>query len=195
MPLERMSLWSPQARAHLLADGHLCQAAGRALTESRTTAGPWQEDPNQDCAAYHTAAYRMYVMKVRAPVCMLQDAAATDLLSSVHLQVMPCFKRYCHDWTLCPFAHPGATGRLAGRVSLAGLPLSRQALSAGEKARRRDPRMFDYTGVACPDIKKVRSACLCCCVPVQGLWALRPVCCAVWQLPQGQCVPLRAHHF
>ena len=23
-------------------------------------------------------------------------------------QVLPCSKRYCHDWTTCPFAHPGA---------------------------------------------------------------------------------------
>lgn len=35
------------------------------------------------------------------------------------------------DWTTCPFAHPG------------------------EKAKRRDPRVHTYTGVACPDMKKV----------------------------------------
>lgn len=34
------------------------------------------------------------------------------------------------DWTVCPFAH------------------------AGEKAVRRDPRTVDYTGIACPDMKK-----------------------------------------
>lgn len=38
------------------------------------------------------------------------------------------------DWTTCPFAHPG------------------------EKAKRRDPRVHAYTGVACPDMKKVRTA-------------------------------------
>lgn len=48
------------------------------------------------------------------------------------LQVLPCSKRYCHDWTTCPFAHPG------------------------EKAKRRDPRAYTYTGVACPEMKKVR---------------------------------------
>ncbi|KAK9835469.1 hypothetical protein WJX74_000871 [Apatococcus lobatus] len=46
------------------------------------------------------------------------------------MKVLPCSKRYCHDWTTCPFAHPG------------------------EKARRRDPRVFNYTGIACPDMKK-----------------------------------------
>lgn len=35
-----------------------------------------------------------------------------------------------HDWTECPFAHPG------------------------EKARRRDPRRFHYGGTACPDFRK-----------------------------------------
>ncbi len=49
------------------------------------------------------------------------------------LQVLPCSKRYCHDWTTCPFSHPG------------------------EKARRRDPRTQPHTGIACPDMKKARS--------------------------------------
>lgn len=47
-------------------------------------------------------------------------------------QVIPCTKRFVHDWTICPFAH------------------------AGEKAVRRDPRLHNYTGIACPDMKKVR---------------------------------------
>lgn len=50
------------------------------------------------------------------------------------MQVLPCSKRFCHDWVTCPFAHPA------------------------EKAKRRDPRAYTYTGVACPDQKKVRSA-------------------------------------
>ena len=32
--------------------------------ESVVPTGPWAEDANQDCPAYHTAAFRMYVMKV-----------------------------------------------------------------------------------------------------------------------------------
>ena len=43
-------------------------------------------------------------------------------------------RSFCHDWTVCPFAHPG------------------------EKARRRDPRLYAYTGIACPDMKKARPA-------------------------------------
>lgn len=49
---------------------------------------------------------------------------------SLALQVLPCSKRYVHDWTECPFAHPQ------------------------EKARRRDPKDHNYTGIACPSMKK-----------------------------------------
>jgi hypothetical protein len=47
------------------------------------------------------------------------------------LQIQPCAKRFVHDWVTCPFSHPG------------------------EKAKRRDPRYFVYTGIACPSMKKV----------------------------------------
>ncbi|GAB4814485.1 hypothetical protein N2152v2_001531 [Parachlorella kessleri] len=46
------------------------------------------------------------------------------------MKVLQCSKRYVHDWTECPFAHPQ------------------------EKARRRDPRVHTYTGIACPSMKK-----------------------------------------
>lgn len=32
--------------------------------ETTVPTGPWEEDGNEDCPAYHTAAFRMYVMKV-----------------------------------------------------------------------------------------------------------------------------------
>ncbi len=44
---------------------------------------------------------------------------------------MPCSIRHVHDWSSCNFTHPG------------------------EKARRRDPKTHSYTGIACPDMKKV----------------------------------------
>ena len=46
------------------------------------------------------------------------------------LQVVPCSKRYVHDWTECPFSHQK------------------------EKATRRDPKLYQYTGIACPSMKK-----------------------------------------
>ncbi|XP_047960856.1 zinc finger CCCH domain-containing protein 29-like [Salvia hispanica] len=45
-------------------------------------------------------------------------------------KVKPCSRAYSHDWTECPFVHPG------------------------ENARRRDPRKYHYTCVPCPEFKK-----------------------------------------
>ncbi|KAJ9553333.1 LOW QUALITY PROTEIN: hypothetical protein OSB04_017378 [Centaurea solstitialis] len=45
-------------------------------------------------------------------------------------KVKPCSRAYTHDWTECPFVHPG------------------------ENARRRDPNKFSYTCVPCPEFRK-----------------------------------------
>jgi hypothetical protein len=45
-------------------------------------------------------------------------------------QIKPCSRTYSHDWTECPFAHPG------------------------EAARRRDPRQHPYSCLPCPDFRK-----------------------------------------
>eukprot|EP00878_Enallax_costatus_P025517 GHUV01027304.1.p1 GENE.GHUV01027304.1~~GHUV01027304.1.p1 ORF type:complete len:183 (+),score=15.61 GHUV01027304.1:258-806(+) len=45
-------------------------------------------------------------------------------------KIAPCTNELPHDWCLCPFAHPG------------------------EKAVRRDPRLYKYTGISCPDYRK-----------------------------------------
>ena len=51
-------------------------------------------------------------------------------LSSLSLQIKECERCDVHDWTNCPFAHPG------------------------EKARRRDPRVCKYSANACPEFRK-----------------------------------------
>ncbi|XP_058086442.1 zinc finger CCCH domain-containing protein 54 [Magnolia sinica] len=48
-------------------------------------------------------------------------------------KIKRCSKSRSHDWTECPYAH------------------------RGEKARRRDPRKFNYHGIACPEFR--RGAC------------------------------------
>ncbi|KAL0844746.1 hypothetical protein Bca101_017992 [Brassica carinata] len=58
---------------------------------------------------------------------------ATDEFRMYSFKVRPCSRAYFHDWTECPFVHPG------------------------ENARRRDPRKFHYSCVPCPDFK--RGAC------------------------------------
>ena len=47
-------------------------------------------------------------------------------------KVKRCPRARPHDWTQCPFAHPG------------------------EKAKRRDPRRYRYSGTACPEFRRVR---------------------------------------
>ncbi|CAN4104994.1 unnamed protein product [Withania somnifera] len=63
------------------------------------------DDDNAD--PYSSNHFRMYEFKVRR-----------------------CTRSRSHDWTDCPFAHPG------------------------EKARRRDPRRFHYSGTVCSEFRK-----------------------------------------
>ncbi|EPS64556.1 hypothetical protein M569_10225 [Genlisea aurea] len=63
--------------------------------------------PDIKNSVYSTDEFRMFVFKVR-----------------------PCSRAYSHDWTECPFVHPG------------------------ENARRRDPRKYHYSCVPCPDFRK-----------------------------------------
>ncbi|XP_007015052.2 PREDICTED: zinc finger CCCH domain-containing protein 56 [Theobroma cacao] len=67
------------------------------------------------------------------------DPSIPDIKSSIYgtdefrmfsFKIRPCSRAYSHDWTECPFVHPG------------------------ENARRRDPRKFHYSGVPCPDFRK-----------------------------------------
>ncbi|XP_077254156.1 zinc finger CCCH domain-containing protein 30-like [Tasmannia lanceolata] len=55
---------------------------------------------------------------------------STDEFRMFSFKVRPCSRAYSHDWTECPFVHPG------------------------ENARRRDPKKFHYSCVPCPDFRK-----------------------------------------
>lgn len=58
------------------------------------------------------------------------DMYSGDEFRMYEFKVRRCMRGRSHDWTECPFAHPG------------------------EKARRRDPRRFHYSGTACADFRK-----------------------------------------
>ncbi|KAL4303167.1 hypothetical protein GQ457_10G017120 [Hibiscus cannabinus] len=58
------------------------------------------------------------------------DAYSCDHFRMYEFKVRRCSRGRSHDWTECPYAHPG------------------------EKARRRDPRKYHYTGTACADFRK-----------------------------------------
>lgn len=50
-----------------------------------------------------------------------------------YMKVLPCTKSGIHDWKVCPFSH------------------------AGEKATRRDPRLFKYSGELCSNVRNGKS--------------------------------------
>lgn len=61
----------------------------------------------------------------------IKDSMYTsDEFRMFSFKIWPCSRAYSHDWTECPFAHPG------------------------ENARRRDPRKFHYSCLPCPDFRK-----------------------------------------
>ncbi|TVU17089.1 hypothetical protein EJB05_33102, partial [Eragrostis curvula] len=115
-------------------------------------APPWQNGPaccgveDPDDAYTLLAALRQYLPSNEASAAAYNDAgddddedtfAALDAYASCDEFRMYEFKvRRCargartHDWTDCPFVHPG------------------------EKARRRDPRRYTYSGAACPEFRR-----------------------------------------
>ncbi|XP_022748928.1 zinc finger CCCH domain-containing protein 2 [Durio zibethinus] len=58
------------------------------------------------------------------------DPYATDHFRMYEFKVKSCSWSRSHDWTDCPFAHPG------------------------EKARRRDPRRYRYSSTVCSDFRR-----------------------------------------
>ncbi|KAL1821642.1 hypothetical protein ACET3Z_016511 [Daucus carota] len=58
------------------------------------------------------------------------DVYSADQFRMFEFKVRKCTRSRSHDWTDCPFSHPG------------------------EKARRRDPRKFNYSGVVCQDFRR-----------------------------------------
>lgn len=58
------------------------------------------------------------------------DEFSSDRFRMYEYKVKKCARGRSHDWTDCPFAHPG------------------------EKARRRDPTKHSYSGSICPEFRK-----------------------------------------
>lgn len=59
-----------------------------------------------------------------------EDPYSADQFRMYEFKVRRCTRSRSHDWTDCPFAHPG------------------------EKARRRDPRKYHYSGIICQDFRR-----------------------------------------
>jgi hypothetical protein len=56
---------------------------------------------------------------------------STDQFRMFEFKVRKCQRGRSHDWTECPYSHPG------------------------EKARRRDPQKYNYSGNPCPEFRKL----------------------------------------
>ncbi|CAM0957436.1 unnamed protein product [Alopecurus aequalis] len=112
-------------------------------------APPWQHaasdaeaggysGPGDDVSPYLLSALRHYLPSNAAAAAAEDDedavaavdAYACDEFRMYEFKVRRCARGRSHDWTDCPFAHPG------------------------EKARRRDPRRYCYSGASCPDFRK-----------------------------------------
>ncbi|KAG2486126.1 hypothetical protein HYH03_015220 [Edaphochlamys debaryana] len=61
--------------------------------------------------------------------CLKHKGNYSDEFWMLSFKVVPCTKTYAHSWSSCPCAHPGET------------------------ARRRDPTLFNYQPVLCPNVK------------------------------------------
>ncbi|KAK8601676.1 hypothetical protein V6N13_058639 [Hibiscus sabdariffa] len=70
-----------------------------------------------------------YVIDLSLPD-IKSEIYGTDEFRMYNFKVTPCSRAYSHDWTECPFIHPG------------------------ENARRRDPRKYLYSCVPCPEYRK-----------------------------------------
>jgi hypothetical protein len=78
----------------------------------------------------NTTDYAVDDEEEAAAIAAAVDAYGCDEFRMYEFKVRRCTRARSHDWTECPFAHPG------------------------EKARRRDPRKYHYSGTACPDFRK-----------------------------------------
>ncbi|XP_057978663.1 zinc finger CCCH domain-containing protein 30-like [Malania oleifera] len=82
-----------------------------------------------DIPAYSNSEKKEYPIDPSFPD-IKNSIYSTDEFRMFSFKVRPCSRAYSHDWTECPFVHPG------------------------ENARRRDPRKYHYSCVPCPDFRK-----------------------------------------
>ncbi|XP_073130044.1 zinc finger CCCH domain-containing protein 29-like isoform X2 [Henckelia pumila] len=89
----------------------------------------WQEGSKMPLVGKESVERKEYPIDVPLPD-INNGIYGSDEFRMYSFKVKPCSRAYSHDWTECPFVHPG------------------------ENARRRDLRKFNYTCVPCPEFKK-----------------------------------------
>ncbi|RWW04310.1 hypothetical protein BHE74_00024470 [Ensete ventricosum] len=105
-----------------------------SLYEDPTTAMQQYSGPSSDMQARFATLQRFLPRNRDVPAAT--DSYSTNEFRMYVFKVRPCPRGRSHDWTECPFLHPG------------------------EKARRRDPRRFHYSSTPCPDFRQ-RGECCC----------------------------------
>ncbi|KAI3757848.1 hypothetical protein L6452_05391 [Arctium lappa] len=87
------------------------------------------DDSNEEQKEIVAAAKKEYPIDVSMPD-INNGVYGSDEFRMYTFKVKPCSRAYTHDWTECPFVHPG------------------------ENARRRDLRKYNYSCVPCPEFRK-----------------------------------------
>lgn len=130
----------------LAADGSVVERNLRVSTTTSNSNSPPLSPALENGSPTSASGSPMKSMSVDAPTFSVSekkeypiDPSLPDIKNSIYstdefrmysFKVRPCSRAYSHDWTECPFVHPG------------------------ENARRRDPRKFHYSCVPCPDFRK-----------------------------------------
>lgn len=136
---------SPPASPDALGDLEMLLGRRRGLAvatsvPSRSSSPPLSSSPDEGNRSPSSRSSSLSPITVdRAKKEYPVDPTLPDIKSSVYasdefrmfaFKVRPCSRAYSHDWTECPFVHPG------------------------ENARRRDPRKHPYTAVPCPNFRR-----------------------------------------
>lgn len=86
---------------------------------------------------------------------------SSDDFRIYEMKIRRCPRARPHDWTLCPFAHPVSLiyaflwlDLKLLHILLIFLLNVLHLLVQGEKAKRRDPRKYSYSGTACAEYRK-----------------------------------------
>ncbi|KAE8676794.1 hypothetical protein F3Y22_tig00111582pilonHSYRG01203 [Hibiscus syriacus] len=87
--------------------------------QTDSTPQPWKDENEKK-----DYPYNLYLPNIK------NEIYETDEFRMYTFTVQPCSRAYSHDWTECPFVHPG------------------------ENARRCDPRRYLYNCVPCPEFRK-----------------------------------------
>ncbi|XP_060177479.1 zinc finger CCCH domain-containing protein 30-like [Lycium barbarum] len=101
---------------------------GSSSSASDTTSSP-RSAKSIDLPVSSTSEKKEYPIDPSLPD-IKNSIYSTDEFRMFSFKIKPCSRAYSHDWTECPFVHPG------------------------ENARRRDPRKYHYSCVPCPEFRK-----------------------------------------